>query len=109
MSSIKTGDLEPPWQVAISDGAQAADLTTVESWRFVARQGSAVLFTDTNPTVVVDGTNTYEATVTHDWVAGETDVAGRVDAEIVAVWPGAREQTFPSSGRVQLTIEPSID
>lgn len=105
---MKTGDLEPPWQVAISDSDQTTDLSVVDSWRFVASQGGAVLFTDTDPAVVV-GSSVWEATVTHTWVAEETDTPGRIVAEIVATWPGGREQTFPSTGRATLNLEQSID
>jgi len=107
---MKTGDLEPPWRVAISDSDETANLTGVSSWRFVARRGTTVVFTDTSPTVTV-GANVWTATVKHTWVLGETTTAGLLEAEIVAVWPGGREQTFPSAGEPlpSILIAPGID
>jgi hypothetical protein len=105
---MKTGDLEPPWRIAIGDSDHDADLTGVESWRFVASIGPAIIFTDEDPAITV-GDDVWTATLEHVWVDGETDTRGTAKAEIVAVWPGGREQTFPSAGTATLTIEPSID
>lgn len=106
---MKTGDLEPSWRVSISDGDQSTDLSDVASWRFVAvRANGTTVFTDENPTVTV-GANSWEATVAHDWVSGETDTAGTLRGEIVATWSGGREQTFPSAGSVAIRIESSFD
>lgn len=105
---MKTGDLEPPWRIAISDGDETADLSDVVSWRFVAALGETVVFTDTAPVVTI-GANPWQATVKHSWVDGETDAAGRMCAEIVAVWPGGREQTFPSMDRAHIDIQEGLD
>ncbi|MEV6413831.1 hypothetical protein [Kribbella sp. NPDC051718] len=106
---MKTGDLEPPWIVDISDAGAQADLNTVQDWRFVASLNNVVVFTDTDPDVVVDTTHTYKAAITHSWVSGETANDGTLRAEVVAVWPGGREQTFPGEGHATLRIEPSYD
>lgn len=104
---MKTGDLEPAWAVEVSDLDGVADFGDVTSWRFTAyRQtgnGPVVVFTDNNPSKVVAGSS---AVVTHLWVAGETDVAGVLHADVVAVWPDDREQTFSGA---RLPIEPSAD
>lgn len=106
---MKTGDLEPPWIVDVSDAGAQADLNTVASWRFVATLNGVTVFTDTSPDVTVDPTHTYKAAVSHDWVLGETANDGVLRADLVAVWPGGREQTFPGEGHATLRLEPSYD
>lgn len=107
---MKTGDLEPAWVIDVSDGDGLADLGDVVSWRFVAHRetlnGPVVVFTDTSPGIAADGPT---AALTHEWVEGETDTAGVLHGEIVAVWPDGREQTFPSEGYARLVLEPSTD
>jgi hypothetical protein len=107
---MKTGDLEPPWRIAISDSDGQADLTGVVSWRLVVSLNNGdIAFTDNDPTVVVDPGSLFSASVTHTWVDGQTDAAGVLRAEVVATWPGDREQTFPSSGLATLRLETSLD
>jgi hypothetical protein len=106
---MKTGDLEPDWIVDIGDELAGGDLNTVEDWRFVASLSNTIVFTDTNPTVVVDPQNSAVAAVSHTWVDGETDDPGTLRAEIVATWPGGREQTFPGLGQATITIERGLD
>lgn len=101
---IHKGDLEPGFDIPIS-GADG-NLATRESLRIVAEQGGVPLFTDTNPTVVVDPANSASATVSHNWVAGQTDVAGDVWLRVEVGWPGGRVTTFPKRGRLKARIHP---
>lgn len=105
---MNTGDLEPAWAVSVSDLDGAADFADVSGWRFVAYRktsnGNVVVFTDTAPTVV--SATGPDAVLRHVWNDGETDVAGVLHAEVVAVWPDGREQTFAGA---TITIKPSID
>lgn len=90
---IKQHDLEPP---LVSDLiGSAGDLTTPGiTWKVVAAyMNLAPAWTDTSPTVTV--LSPTSATVTHNWVSGQTDVAGTQLVEIQATWPGGRPQTFP--------------
>jgi hypothetical protein len=107
---VKTGDLEPAWVIDVADGDGLADLGDVVSWRFDAHRqttnGNVTVFSDTSPGVQATGS---AAVLTHEWVAGETDVAGVLHAECVAVWPDGREQSFPSEGYARLVLEPSTD
>lgn len=105
---MKTGDLEPPWIIDISDDGNQANLNGVVSWRFVGSLNGVVVFTDTGPAHVVDPLVTYRAAVSHTWVAGETDDPGTMRGEIIAVWPSGREQTFPGRGQAVIEIEPSL-
>lgn len=106
---MKTGDLEPSWIVDISDAAAGADLSGVESWKFVASLNDDIVFTDTSPDFTIDPDDSSKGTVEHEWVAGQTDNAGLLRGEIIAVWPGDREQTFPGSGHLSIRIEPGLD
>lgn len=105
---MKTGDLTPAWQIAIASLDPNTDLNDVVSWRFEVSLNRETLFVDPSPAVSV-GPNQYEAVVGHTWVAGETDTAGTLKAEIIAVWPGNKEQTFPSKGRAKLTLYDGIE
>lgn len=106
---MKTGDLTPPWRISVESSDTDTDFDLVQDWRFVVSLRRQLLFVDTNPTVTVDPVNKYQCVVEHAWSAGETDQAGVLKAEIVAVWPGAQEQTFPSEGRAKLTLYDGID
>jgi hypothetical protein len=93
---IKQHDLEPDLVIDIS--GSAGDLSTVVSWKVLAKSiDGTVLWTDTNPGHVV-GSPTTTAVITHDWVAGETDLAGTQLIEVQAMWPSSRPQTFPVDG-----------
>lgn len=91
---IKRGDLEPPLVISVS--GSTGDLNGVVSWRVIGKQAGVIVFTDINPTVNVLSPTT--ATVTHEWVAGETDDAGTMLIETEAMWPGNRPQTFKPCG-----------
>lgn len=97
---MKTGDLEPSWLIDIASGDTATDFADVLSWRITAvrdtTNGPVTVFTDTTPNVI-PGAVAYQVTLEHDWADGETDVAGTLLADPVAVWPGGREQTFPTA------------
>lgn len=91
---IKQHDLEPP---LVSDvTGSAGDLTTVGiTWKVVAAYTNLTpAWADTTPTVVINSPTS--ATITHNWVAGQTDVVGMQLFEIEATWPGGRKQTFPA-------------
>lgn len=105
---MKTGDLEPPWIIDISDDGNRADLNGVGSWRFVGSLNGVVVFTDVDPTVTVDPASTYQAAVEHTWVAGESDDPGTMRGEVVAIWPNGREQTFPGRGQAVIEIEAGL-
>lgn len=106
---MKTGDLEPPWIVDISDALAGGDLSTMESWRFVASLNDTVVFTDPDPTFTIDPDDSSKGTVQHAWADGETDNPGQLRAEIVGVWPGGRPQRFPGLGQATITIERGLD
>ena len=92
--TIKRGDLEPPLIIDVS--GSTGDLNGVDSWRVIGKQAGVIVFSDPNPGVVVHTPTT--ATITHEWVAGETDHAGDMVIETEAMWPGNRPQTFKPCG-----------
>lgn len=106
----KQHDLEPPLYVDIADGAGTADLTTVVSWRLIARlrDASEPLFIDLAPIVAVDTNDHSKAVVKHAWQTGETAAAGVLLIEIEATWPGGRKQTFPNNGYIAIRILPDL-
>jgi hypothetical protein len=90
--AIKQGDLEPPLEIDVS--GSRGDLTAVTDWRVIGSQNGIVVFDDSDATFALGASNS-EGTVTHTWVAGETDALGPMDIEVKAIWPGDRTQTFP--------------
>lgn len=102
---IKQHDLEPPLVSDIS--GSAGDLTTVVSWKVIARHGVIPAWTDSDPDITPGATPTT-ATITHRWVAGETDMAGTQRVEYEATWPGGRKQTFPVDGYVTVRVVPDL-
>jgi hypothetical protein len=91
---IKRGDLEPPLVINVS--GSTGDLNGVVSWRVIGKQAGVVVFDDTSPTALITSPTT--ATITHEWVAGETNAVGKMIIETEAMWPGGRPQTFKPCG-----------
>jgi hypothetical protein len=89
---IKQGDLEPPLDLQVS--GSSGDLSGVSSWTVTGSRNGDLVFEDTAANFT-PGANATSGVVTHDWVAGETDILGSMDVEATAIWPGDRPQTFP--------------
>lgn len=102
---IKQHDLEPPLVIDVS--GSTGDLTTVASWKVIAKHGVIPAWTDSDPDVAV-GTPATSAAITHNWVAGQTDTAGDQRVEAEATWPGGRKQTFPADGYVTVKVIPDL-
>jgi hypothetical protein len=54
--------------------------------------------------VADDGVDPHTATVTHVWIAGETDTVGNMNVEVEATWPDGSVQTFPYLGYLRVSI-----
>jgi hypothetical protein len=102
---IKQHDLEPPLVSGIS--GSAGDLSTVSSWKVIAKHGVIPAWTDSAPTVAV-GSPATSATITHNWATGQTDTPGTQRVEYEATWPGGRKQTFPADGYVIVHVLPDL-
>lgn len=102
---IKQHDLEPPLVADLS--GSVGDLSTVVSWKVIAKHGVIPAWTDNAPTVAV-GAPPTTATITHNWVAGQTDMVGTQRVEYEATWPGGRKQTFPVDGYVTVRVVPDL-
>jgi hypothetical protein len=101
---IKRGDLEPPLVIDVS--GSTGDLNGVVSWRVIGKIGALPVFVDTSPDVTVTSPTT--AVVTHEWVAGETDVVGDMNIETEAMWPDNRPQTFKPCGFNTVEVCPDL-
>jgi hypothetical protein len=101
---MKQHDLEPPLVIDVS--GSAGDLNGVVSWKVIGKIGTTQVFADTAPGEVVNSPTS--ATITHVWASGETAVAGVMEIEVEATWPGGRSQTFPPSGYSVVRIEPDL-
>lgn len=100
--SIKTGDLEPPIECQLFDGAGvAADLTAAVAVRFLVAG------------ITLAGTASFidKATgkVRYTWSGSDTATAGRYNAEWEIEWSGGRKQTFPSAQYIKLVIWEDLD
>ncbi len=104
---IKQHDLEPPLVIDISGAS--GDLNTVTGWKVIGKRGTTTVFTDTAPGVAV-GNPATSAAITHNWVAGETDVVGTIRVEVQATYAGSpgRPQTFPPGRYEQVQVMPDL-
>jgi hypothetical protein len=104
----KRNDLEPALYADVADGSGVADLTTVSSWRMIARMRDVVTpaFIDTggNMVITVNPSDHTKAVIKHTWQTGETATAGVLLIEYEATWPGGRKQTFPNNGYIAVRI-----
>jgi hypothetical protein len=106
---MKRGDRQPSFVATVTD--PDATFASVESWLLKFRASDAsVYFEDDSPD---DDTSVPNAvTLTHDWLAGETDFdgAGRLtlNVEATATWPDGTEQTFPVDGTWRVVINADL-
>lgn len=96
----KQGDTEPPLVIVVTDDGAAVDLTTATEIR-LRTYGSVALET-TTVTGDADGNVTYE------WQPGDTDTAGKFQAEVRVTTASGGKQTFPNEGYLIGVIEPTL-
>ena len=101
---MKRGDRQPSFVATVTD--PDATFASVASWLLKFRgSDNATYFEDTSPTA--DTSVTHAVTLTHDWLAGETDFTGSkltLYVEATATWPDGTEQTFPVDGTWRVAI-----
>lgn len=93
---IDPGDLTPPLVMTITDTAPINTGAGVVL-RFTDEAGN-VLFTDNAPGV--NATDPLAVVLTHNWVAGQTDVAGTYGVQAVV----GGTQPYPATGPIAWTI-----
>lgn len=106
--TMKRGDLEPEMIITVEDMTGNADLAQVTAWRVIGRLNGTVIIDSPPTTVEVDAVNSSVAVLTRAWVAGDTDIAGVIQVEVEAAWPGGRPQTFPSGSYGRVIILPDL-
>jgi hypothetical protein len=89
---LYVGDLEPALVFDLT-ATPTPDLSTASVQVRGVHYPSGDVFTNNSPGVV-------GLVVTHNWVSPQTNKVGRIFAEVIATWPGARPQTFPDDQRV---------
>lgn len=95
-----TGDLKPDLEVTCTADT-AVDLTAASSVRIIGKRDDTIVFDDT-PTLTVDGDTTVAKRL---WEAGDTAVAGCIQIEVEATWPGNKKQTFRADGGVDVHLD----
>jgi hypothetical protein len=95
---IHKGDLKPALVIACTS-TDPFNLNDATSVIIRATQGITV----TNLSCVVSGDG---QSVSHQWVAGETDVPGQIYARVIPTWGGGRPQAFPNLGSALVHIDP---
>lgn len=105
---IKAGDLEPSFTANLVQGRGgqlgAIRLHDAVSVRVVMwRHGEDDPFINRDATVL----DPDRGRVQMEWQAGDTDVAGRVRAQVIVEWADQRPQSVPSSGFFEFRIGPS--
>lgn len=107
---MKVHDLEPALVLVVEDLDRKANLNGVSSWRIIGKLRGLVVVDGAPGSVVVDPVDTWKATLTRAWVAGETATAGDMRIEAEAIWPGTppRPQTFPSASSETVRFNPDL-
>lgn len=106
--NIKRGDTWPPLTLRVTDGIPVGDppepgpmdLTTAAEVRVIIKteDGPGIAL---GPATVTDAA---EGKVTYDWQPGDTDDAGKYDAEVEILWSSGGIQTVPSAGYDEINI-----
>ena len=102
--TIKTGNLEPAVNVILKDASgNPVDLTDADgvTFRLSAKGASAGVF-DRAATIDSPATS---GSVTYNWQAGDTDLAGKYLGEFTISWPTARPQTYPTNSFISIAIK----
>lgn len=104
--TIKTGDTRPSIEAQLLDEQnQPRDLTSINYVRFhMERVDDGETIIDTDATVL----DADDGTVVYEWSAGDTDVAGRYDAEFEVEYAGGDVETFPNNGYIDIYIEEEL-
>lgn len=104
--TIKSGDTQPPLEVALLSNELPVDLTSATEVRLHLRatEGGPLLI-DAAMTIVGSAA---DGVVKYQWVAGDTDVVGLFYAEYVVTW-ATGEQTFPDDGYSLIEVTPGLD
>lgn len=89
MIEIVQGSVEPPLEMTLTDNGNPLNLSTAVAVQLEGRRHDVVVFDE-----ALAGPYSAVGTVARDWVAGETDIPGRVWVKATVVWPGGREQVF---------------
>lgn len=97
---MKRGDLRPPLQVTLPGATDWGSVLSAQCRMRGATVG--VVFQ-----MAVDPAT--PGVVTHQWLTGETNIAGVYDLEVEVFWQDGRSQTWPSTGFWQLEIAVDID
>ena len=105
---MKRGDRQPSFVATVTD--PDATFASVASWLLKFRASDATAyFEDASPDTDTSVSNTV--TLTHDWLAGETDFTGSkltLSVEATATWPDGTEQTFPVDGTWRVVINADL-
>lgn len=104
--SIKKGDTSPSLEAQLLDeNNEPRTLTNVASVRFHMEDID-------DESVVIDATgsvlNANEGKVVYHWNSGDTDNAGRYDAEFEVEYDNGNVETFPNSGFIDIVITDDI-
>lgn len=105
--NMKAGDTGSPLVVQILNKSdyEPVDLTgaSVDFRMFKINDDDTVTtLVDASATVETPET---EGTITYNWAAGDTDIAGNHKAQFEITFSGGRVETFPSSGYIEINIE----
>lgn len=102
---IKEGDTSPELQATLKDAeGSAIDLTGASARFHMRAPGAAAAAVDAAATVVTAASGIVKYT----WIAGDTDVAGRYEAEFEITFGDGSIESFPNRGYIPVRISSDI-
>lgn len=105
IANMKQGDLLPVLRVQLLDGDTPADLTNGSSVHFHMSNVIVGLKVDSAMSFLDPRT---DGIVEYDWVPGDTDDAGKFNAEIEVTFTDGKTQTFPASKYFTVVVDPQL-
>lgn len=104
--NIKKGDTEPSLEAVLRDSQrQPRDLSNADEVRFHMKHVSTQDVTVDASAAIMTAS---EGRVVYDWSAGDTDLAGRHEAEFEVTYDGGDVETFPNSGSIEVYVDEDL-
>lgn len=104
--TMKAHDQLPSIQASLLNGDSPVDLTTAVSVKFIMAASPSGTVKVNSTAVIVDAPN---GIVRYDWITADTNTVGNYQGEWQVTWPGAKQQSFPTTSYHSIAILADLD